>query len=268
MRTDRRALTAALLAAATQGGGALALAKAPPAVDPQALAALEKMGAFLRSQHSMKIKADVTTDEVLDSGQKIQHGGNVQLVARRPDRMRLDIETDRKNEQMFYDGKTFTVYQPKVHYYAQFAAPPTLQQLADLAETRYGIDLPLADLFSWGTDKSQAANIRGAMRIGSSSVDGVLCEHYGFHQADVDWQLWIEQGDRPLPRKLVVTTITEPTQPQHTVVYSWELSPKGIEDSLFTFQPPTNAQRIDFDSNVQAPSRQGRTPAIKRGGTP
>jgi hypothetical protein len=218
------------------------------------------MGAFLRSQRAMIITARTTTDEVLDNGQKVQRNGVATLRMSRPDRLRADVSSDRRNEQLFYDGKTFTIYQPSLGYYGSFNAPPTLAQLVDEAEQRYGIDMPLADLFAWGTARSPAANVKGAIDLGPSMVDGVKCEHYAFHQADVDWEIWIQQGPQPLPRKMVITTTTEKTQPQHVAVMSWDLSPR-LDDSMFTFTPPATAQRIDFDVAREQSGlpRQGRS---------
>jgi hypothetical protein len=228
-------------------------------IDPQAVSALERMSAFLRSQRAMTVTAETTTDEVLDSGQKVQTNGVAILKVSRPDRLRAEVMSDRRNEQIFYDGKTFTIYQPALGYYGSFNAPPTLAQLVYEAEQRYGIDMPLADLFAWGTAQSPAANLRGAISLGPSVVKGVKCDHYAFHEADVDWEVCIEQGARPLPRKLVITTTTERTQPQHVAVMSWDLAPR-LDESLFTFKAPATAHRIDFDVARESSGlpRQGR----------
>ena len=47
------------------------------------------------------------------------------------------------------------------------------------------------------------------MDVGPSVVGGVTCEQYAFRQADIDWQIWIQLGDYPLPRRLVATTTTD-----------------------------------------------------------
>ena len=134
--------------------------------------------------------------------------------------------------------------------------------------------MPLADLFAWGTDRSPAANLKGAINLGPSMVKGVKCDHYAFHQADVDWELWIEQGPQPLPRKMVITTTTEKTQPQHVAVLTWDLSPR-LDESMFTFTPPATAHRIDFDVAREqrrscrakaARAAMARTPTDSRGG--
>jgi hypothetical protein len=263
MATSRTAgLLSGIVLTAVMAGGSTARADASqPRIDPQAIAALERMGAFLRAQSSMKVTAETTTDEVLDNGQKVQRSGVATLEVSRPDRLRADVISDRRNEQlMFYDGRTFTIYQPALDYYGSFKAPPTLAQLVNEAEEKYGIDMPLADLFAWGTAQSPVANLKGAVKVGTSVVQGVTCDQYAFHQADVDWELCIEQGPRPLPRKMVITTTTEKTQPQHVAVLTWDLSPR-LDESLFTFTPPATAQRIDFDVARESSGlpRRGRT---------
>jgi hypothetical protein len=269
MRTTSWASTACIALAALAGGGPAHAREKTPAVDPEAIAALEAMGSFLRAQTSMGVTAEVTTDDVLPSGQKVQYAGRADLRVRRPDRFRADVNSDRKNEQLYYDGKTFTIYQPALKYYASFDAPPTLAELVDVAERRYGLDLPLADLFYWGTERSRVADIKGAVKVGLSSVKGAPCDHWAFHQTDVDWEICIATGDRPVPRKLVITTITERTQPQHVAVLTWDLTP-DLQEKMFSFVPPPQAQRIEFQTALDTSPRHGRAARAPRpkGGTP
>jgi hypothetical protein len=283
-RTRTAARLAGTLAAALAGAGGtglpaggaaadeVAAPAAAPEVDAAVMAALARMGAFLRAQGTLVVQADTTTDEVLLSGQKIQLASHVDLRVHRPDRLRADVQSDRKTRRLLYDGRTFTIFSPRTGYYAQAPAPPTLRELAAQLAQRYGVDLPLADLFYWGTDQSGAADVRTAMNVGPSSVAGALCDHYAFRQPGVDWQIWIERGAQPLPRKLVVTTTDEPAQPQHTVLMTWSLNPP-LEDQLFAFVPPNGAQRIELEampssSAAPRPTRQGRTTRAGKGPTP
>jgi hypothetical protein len=229
---------------------------AKPAIDPDAIAALHRMGEFLRAQQAFSVQARGTTDDPLPSGQKVQLNGVVDLKVRRPDRMRMDIASDRRNEQIYYDGKTFTVFSDGINYYATFAAPPTLAELKGVLERRYGFDLPLADLFYWGTEQDGTSAIQGASRIGTSNIDGLTCDHLAFHQKDVDWELWIEQGARSLPRKYVITTTSEKSKPQHSMVLRWDLAPK-LDDQMFTFIAPPNAHQIDFQPVGPAGTHKG-----------
>ncbi|NTX36724.1 MULTISPECIES: DUF2092 domain-containing protein [unclassified Myxococcus] len=249
-------LVSGLSPALAAPGQAAAGPQDAPAVDPNAIKALEEMGGFLRSLPAFAITAETTTDEVLDSGQKIQLSSEAELRARRPDKLRVDIKSDRKQRQFFYDGKTFTVNGPKGGYYASFDAPPTLAQTIATAEHRYGVEIPLVDLFYWGTDKSGIKDIQSAIDVGPATIDGVETEQYAFKQQGVDWQVWIEKGDKPLPRKLVITNTQDPTQPQHVAVLDWNLKP-NVGNAVFAFNPPKGSHRIQFDAG---PSNPGRSP--------
>ncbi len=214
-----------------------------PRVDPAALTALEKMGAFLRTQQKFSVHMVSATEHVLASGQKIELSATGDLLAERPGKLRAEVKGDRKHRQFFYDGKTFTMYGPATGFYATVDAPPTIAELAGVLEEKYGIALPLVDLFYWGTDQADLKNITTATFIGRSLVDNVVTDQYAFRQPGLDWQVWIEHGDKPLPRKLVLTTTDDPARPEHTVTLSWNLAPK-IESTAFTFTPPKDGQKI------------------------
>ena len=215
-----------------------------PAVLPGALTALEQMGGFLRTLKAFTLRADTSTDEVLpDSEQKIQFGSVVEYRVRPPDRLRADVVSDRKHQQFFYDSKTLTFYGQRVQYYVSDPAPPTIPALLVVAAQKYGLALPLADLFFWGTDEARLDDIQSAIYVGPSWIDGATCDQYAFRQESVDWQVWIERSDTPLPRKLVITTTTEEAQPQYIAVLTWDLTPQ-FNDDTFTFVPPTDAHQI------------------------
>jgi hypothetical protein len=224
-----------------------------PAIDPDAMDALNKMGVYLRTIKSFEVRADVTTDYVLDDGQAIQFSSKVDLVAARPDRLRVEVTDDVGHRLFFFNGKNFTIFAQVVNYYATVPAPPTLAELADNLNDKYGIELPLYDLFQWGNNEANIKKITAAVDIGPSVVDGTTCEQYAFRQAGTDWQIWIQLGDFPLPRKLVIRTLTDDAKPQHSENLTWNLAPSFSEDA-FTFDPPADARRItieDVESNKE-----------------
>jgi hypothetical protein len=218
-----------------------------PGIDQEAVSALESMGKYLRTLNTFQVHAIVTTEEVLPNGEKVQLGNVSDLLARRPNGLRLDVTSDLQERNFRYDGKTFTLFAPRSGYYASVPAPPTIGELADKLEADYGIELPFVDLFRWGTPAANVADLTGATDMGPSEVDGVTCEHYGFRQKGLDWQVWIQQGDFPLPRKLVITTLTDEARPQNVSLYTWNLAP-SLDNSAFTFVPPKDARKIDFAS--------------------
>ncbi len=224
-------------------GGHQADAKDTSAIDPDAMDALNKMGVYLRTLKSFQVTADVSTDDVLDDGQTIQFNSKVDLVAARPNRVRIEVNDDAGHRFFFFDGKNFTIFGQVINYYATVPAPPTIAEWADNLSDKYGIELPLIDLFRWGTNEANIKKIKAAVDIGPSTVEGVTCEQYAFRQEGVDWQIWIELGEFPLPRKLVIRTLTDDAKPQHREDLSWNLAP-SFSENAFTFDPPADAHRI------------------------
>ena len=222
-------------------------AQPTPVIEPKAMDALQKMGGFLRTLKTYEVSFKVSKDEVLDSGQKVMVDGASELTVQAPDHFHFSTKIDEANRdlQFFYDGKTFTIYGNTNKFYATVPAPATIHELLDVAEERYDIDLPIRDLFSWGTDRADVAAIQSAIYIGPTKIDGVPCDHFAFRNADVDWQIWIQQGETPVPRKLVITTMDQEEHPQFVSNMNWNLSPK-INNKLFTFVPPKDAHKIEF----------------------
>lgn len=230
--------------AAVSPGAARAASDVATERDPEAIKALERMASYLRTLKAFQIRSETSRDEVLEDGQNVEFGGVVDMIVERPNRLRAEVTSDKQQRLYFDDGKNFSVWARRVNYYATIPAPPTLRELADMLSDKYNLELPLADLFYWGERKS-TDDIVGAIDVGSSQVDGVTCEHYAYRQEGVDWQVWIQQGDYPLPRKLVITTTTDPARPQFTSVMTWNLAP-SFNDAAFTFVPPKDAKRINL----------------------
>lgn len=232
-----------LLAQPVSAGPAPTAASQSKDVDPDSIASLNKMGAYLRSLKAFQVQSVITMDDVLDDGQQVKFDSRVDLLARMPDRLRAEVNSAERHRLYLYDGKNFTIWAERVNYYATVPAPPTIAKLAKDLYDKYDIELPLEDLFSWGTPDSKVDEIKSGIDVGPSEVEGVTCEHYAFHQDDLDWQVWIQQGDYPLPRKLVLTTLTDDARPQYSSVLTWNLAP-SFNEAAFSFDPPKDAQKI------------------------
>jgi hypothetical protein len=212
-------------------------------IDPNAMEALNKLGAYLRTLTAFQVVAEINSDDVLDTGQTIQSSKKVDMVAVKPNRLRAEITSDDEHRLLFYDGKNFTVYGRIVNFYATVPAPPTIRELIAHIDEKYDMNVPLVDLFKWGTDEADTKKIKSAIDVGPTIVGGVTCEQYAFHQDGADWQIWIQLGEFPLPRKLVIRTLTDEARPQYSETLTWNLAPSFSNDA-FTFDPPPGAQRI------------------------
>lgn len=211
-----------------------------PAVEPEAVAALTRMGRFLQSLKSFSVKGNASTEEVLPQGMKVRHDTWSTMQVARPDRVRAEQTSDRRHRQIVYDGKTFTVYSKSSGYYAQAPENVTIYALAGKLEGEYAVELPLLDLFAWADDKAQRPAFQIARVVGLSTIAGVPCDQYAFRQEGAEWQVWIQRGAQPLPRRVVVTSLRSEARPQYTADYEWTLDPP-IADAAFKFTPPAGA---------------------------
>lgn len=213
--------------------------------DPDAMAALDRMGTALRRLNSFGMRADVTTEQVLTTGQKLQNSGSIDFRVRRPNGFRIEIDSDREARTIYYDGRSVTVVAPRVGYYASFPARPTIRETLAAARDRFDLELPLSELFNWDSSSEVAGRLTSAFRVGDETIGGQVCEQYAMRQAGVDWQIWIRRGANALPCKLVITTTDDPSMPQYTALFTWRPQ-ETFAASTFAFTPPANARQITF----------------------
>ena len=232
-----------------------ALPNRPTAIDPRATHRLEQMGEYLRGQRSFTIHMTTETDYVMDDGQKVRLGAKGEMKVRRPNGLRAELTSERKERQYFFDGKTFTIFSPKTGFYATVDAPGTIAELADTLETQYKLQLPLVDLFRWGTAGVDESQFSSAKYVGATRIGNVDVDQYAFRQPGLDWQIWIQRGAQPLPRKLVLTTTDDPARPEHEIVMDWNLSALH-GDTEFAFHPPKDSTKIPIADAQTIRARQ------------
>jgi len=216
------------------------------AVEPRADQLLRKMSDYLGGLQQFTVQTENTLDVVLRSGEKIQFNSPAELSIRRPNKLRAHREGDIVNQEIYYDGKTLTLYNPDNKYYATVDAPPTIDAMIDFARAALDVFAPGGDLIYKNPYDILTEDVISVFYVGMSVVGGIKCHHLAFRDNEVDWQIWIEEGDKPLPKKFIVTTKWMTGAPQFTVtIRSWNLSPNLTED-MFTFVAPKDAQQIDF----------------------
>lgn len=214
-----------------------------PAIDPVAIRQIKAMTDNLRKLTSFEVKADTLNDMVMADNQTLQFAGSVTYKAMVPGKLFVDSRTDRKQRQYYYDGKQFTVYAPRMGYYGSIPASGSLADLVDTAQGKFGIDLPLSDLFTWGTEAGQLDDITSATYVGPAKIGEDWTSQYAVREGNVDWQVWITEGDNPLPRKLVMTANDDPARPSYIATLTWKTNPT-LAASTFTFTPPDGATEI------------------------
>lgn len=242
-----RCMPISILAAA----GCLALAEpalaqddvAEPAVEPEAIEALNGMAAYLRTLQEFRLTATTTIDDVMEGGQLVEIGGETVYDVRRPDRLKVDVATDKAERVFYYDGSTVTQFSPALGFYSVFEAGPTIADTLDIAQEKYDVELPLADLFYWGTDRNNIKDLTVAFSVGDARIGGETCSHYGYRSDVTDFQVWIRKHGDPLPCRLVIVTTDDEARPRYASTLEWDLDPL-LGDTVFTFAPPPGAEKI------------------------
>ena len=256
----------------TSPGWGLEKAKAPlpppaektTAPAPDARLILQKMCDFLKSQHQFTYKGEVVDDQVYQGGKKLQYGIDMETFVRRPDRLRVNAEGDLIDKQFYFDGKTITLYDKDRNVYGVLAVPPDIESALEKANKEFGVRVALTDLASPNLWEHLNKRIKDSVYVGLHKVRGVPCHHLAFDGDEAHLQVWIEAGDKPLPRKVVMTATEAPGSPAWMAyLYDWNFSPQ-LPDTLFIFTPPDGAQKIKFIPVKTGPA--SKTKAGKKGG--
>jgi len=219
---------------------------------PQPEKVLRETCDFLKSLKKFSFKAEVTDDQVYRGGKKLQFSFDLEAFVQRPDKLRINAEGDMENKQFFYDGSTITLYDTSRNVYASIGVPATIDGALDKAHKEFGLRVALADLAASEACDLMAKGVASGLYVGLHQVRGVKCHHLAFDRPDVHWQIWIDAGDKPLPRKIVITQKKLQDSPQWTASISdWNFSPQ-FDDALFVFTPPKGASKIKFVPIQQA----------------
>lgn len=242
------ACATALLLASSLPARAQAPDSASPAasaIDPAVLQRLKDVGAYLRTLKAFTVSAEATTDEILGTGQKIQFASKVDYSVGGAHLMRVSVRSDRRQRDYYFDGKTLTQVAPRAGYYASVPLQGTIGQMLTAVAERYEIEVPLADLFLWGTPAAGLEELSAATLIGPAKIGGLEAEHFALRQAGVDWQVWVQKGAQPLPLKMVITTTDEAAQPQYAATLRWDLKARPAAKD-FSFVPGKGMSRIEL----------------------
>ena len=243
---------------------AAALVAAGPTAQAQqddARTILKAMSDYVSGQKTIELTFDSDIEVITPQLEKIQFTNSGEALVSRPDMLRAHRVGGYADVALYFDGKTASVYGKNVNGYAQFAAPGTLDQLFTALRAGHGVALPGADFLLSNPYAALVAEVMEAKHIGRGVIDGVECEHLAFRNFDTDWQLWVEVGANPIPRKVVITSKTVNGAPQYTIrIKSWKTGVKPARDA-FAFVPPAGATRLDPNALIELDELPPEAPA-------
>jgi len=248
MAMNWKITTAAMLFAITTAWVAVPNAQAQDtAVDPVAVQKLRQMTDYMRALPYFRVRTENTLEDTLDSGQRVDNDVTSIVTLRRPDKLRVarvwGMSDDR---ELFFNGTTFALYSPTDNMYARYDAKATVGQLLDNLRMNLGVVMPGADLVYPNAFDIIMSQVTSATVVGQAVIEGAICHHLAFSSPGADAQVWVADGEQPLPCKYVVTDTSTPELISTVSVLSeWDLVTVP-PDSEFEFVPPTGAQATIF----------------------
>lgn len=233
--------------------------------DTEAREILSKMADALSQAAGFSVMVRSSYDAVQEDGQHIEFGEKRNILLQRPDRLRVDVErSDGDKGLVIFDGQTITAFKANDKVYAQVEKAGSVDNAIVHLVRDLQTPFPLARMFlsTFSGDIEKWAE--SVSYVEDDLLTNPPTDHLAGRAADVDFQVWVAQGELPLPQRIILTYRNEPGQPQFRADFiDWALEPEA-DAARFTFAPPEDAEKILF----LAPVRQGSPPVVQEGGKP
>jgi hypothetical protein len=231
-------------------------------LDPQALVILNRAADYLAKTKQYSATVEVSHDAVFGKGSKLQYTKQLEIKLRRPDRLQIEISTTTPKRSFWYDGKSVTLLDHKENFYATSPAPNKIDDMVDHVEKALGMVFPLDDLVLSKPLSEPASKAKNSIYLGKEKILGKVCHHVAFGHEAIDWQAWVEDGPKPLLRKVVITLKLDEGSPQITAfITNWDLATK-LPDYVFEFEVPKGAEAIKFLASSDEPEKK-KAPATE-----
>lgn len=203
---------------------------------------LKSMSDYVASQKNISLTYDSDVEVITSEVEKIQFASSGKVLLSRPDKVRVSRTGGYADVEMVFDGKTVSALGKNINAYTQLESAGSIDQLITKLRGMNLIVAPGADLLGSHIFDDLMADVIVTKHIGRGVIDGVECEHIAFRNLDIDWQLWVEVGDRPIPRKYVITSKGVGAAPQYTLrIKEWKTDAIGAD--AFAFTPPQGTTR-------------------------
>jgi hypothetical protein len=229
----------------------LAATAAEPVLSEDAAKIMARMTEFIAAAPAFSLASDTGREVRQSNGHVLEFGSQLTLAIQRPSRAigRFDSR-DGDSSTTVLDGSAIWVYSAKENIYDTKRQLGDIDSSLDILANQLGAPRQLFDFFSTDLTASLAAAVKSGYYVGESMISGVLCDHLALRGEKQDVQVWIAQGDEPVPRRIVITYRLLEGQPQFWVQFTdWNFSPE-LSDTTFTFSPPEGATRIRFFSDT------------------
>lgn len=219
-----------------------------PTIDERAERVLWRMGRHLAAAKGLELRAHIQADEAHPSGQWVQVERTAEISVHRERGMRTSVSGDLGHREMWCDLETAGMYDPESGFYSLVEVPGDLDGALDHLLSEYGFSWPLADLAYSDPFVTMIEGVELGSYVGLHTVGDTTCHHLAFRQESIDWQIWVDAGPHPLPRKIVINYRGIEGMPRYSAVLAdWRLD-SFLPEVMFEFDLPADAVQIEMES--------------------
>ena len=178
----------------------------PSAMDPTAQRLLQQMSVFLKGLVAFGVEVDNQLF-IFETGKKdVQYKRRARLYVKRPNQLRADLSGDARFEQIFIDGTTATVYENSNRHIGSISTNGEIAAQVGQATEAFAFIAPSADLIFEDAQETLMDDAVEGRYVGKALNDGIICHHLAFEGIQKSWQIWIEDSQKPFPRRFILTT--------------------------------------------------------------
>lgn len=250
MKTSPRHVAKVSAAGISAAALALTLGLGTPsgasAGEADAKSLLKAMSDYMAAQEALSFAYDATLEVATTEHQILALASSGTAILKRPDKMRATRSGGFADIEMIFDAKMLTLVGKNANVYTQIAIPGTTDHLINELQGTYNRPFPAGDLLVTDVYDRLMSGVVDIKDLGSGVIGGAECDHLAFRTNDIDWQIWIAQGDRPYPCRYVITSKLVADGPQYSIqIRDWKTGDEVAADD-FSFKNATKAKKMDL----------------------
>ena len=197
---------------------------------------------YVSRQENLSLKYDTDIEVVTPAVEKVQFSASGDVTMSRPNKFRISRAGGYADIELVSDGSSVTIHDRGGDRFAQVPGGGAFDEVVDRLRATLRLNFP--EPISCCRNPMRNS-WRGCSRpsISAAASSRVSSEHLAFRNLETDWQIWVEVGEKPVPRKYVITSKAVGAAPQYTLrLRDWKTGVAPAPDA-FAFKPPAGSTR-------------------------
>lgn len=212
---------------------------------------LKQMGAAMKAMSVFSFTAEISSDAITPDGEKIESHRQNTFVVQQPRGLQGEAKGGPDMDRTFlYNGKQLIILDHVAKVYSATDVPDNIDAMLDFMYEKYGISVPTADFLYSDVYDVLTSDIQSSRYVGAALVNGQKCHQLAVRLSTVDYQIWIADGAKPLPVRMVLTYKEDPASPQFRIDFSDWKTLEASQAPEFKLDVPATYSKVDLEVNL------------------